>query len=180
MSWFPIFGPRQWLPVLGLASASWEVAPARLDSPSSFSDSGSPSSASWEVAPAAPWSCFQDFLRFVIDGFDRFDVIMSRLLANFLTCVNLTSFSSQKFSPRSNVLDYFLNHNNLTNFSNHFFPRWKSTDFWFGKKSDNSLSGFRNRSLALFPYHPPIFVLLFNWQTLSAISQFTDRVIFLY
>ena len=29
-----IFGPGQWLPVLGLASASWKVAPAGLDSSS--------------------------------------------------------------------------------------------------------------------------------------------------
>ena len=28
-----IFGPRQWLPVLDLASASWEVAPAGLCGP---------------------------------------------------------------------------------------------------------------------------------------------------
>ena len=42
---FLIFSLRQWLLVLSLASASWEVAPAGLDSSSSAPYSGSSSSA---------------------------------------------------------------------------------------------------------------------------------------
>ena len=53
-----IFGPRQWLPVLDLASASWEVVPARpvVLIPHLLPRQWLPvldlASVSWEVAPA--------------------------------------------------------------------------------------------------------------------------------